>query len=148
VACCATTVLVGGCSDSPTGATAIATLTVSPAPGPPVTPIRLSGLDESQLNGVELEARIGGRVAPIVLSESGQLLTAVPLCLNEAVRPAPPAEPQDVSVLLDGQTIGQGKVAITVEALPVAVNTLSDAADALAEIAALRSREEVRGHGY
>ena len=90
--------LVCGCSNNPSGADGIATLTVYPASGPPGTVVRISGLDEAKLSGMGLEASIGGKTAPVIMGESGQLLAAVPLFLDASGRPAPPAGPQDVRI--------------------------------------------------
>ncbi len=128
--------LAGSCSNSAgPGRDSIASLSVSPASGPPGTVVRITGYDASGAAPDRLSLSVGGRPAPVVV-DAGGLLAAVPLFVDSAGSAAPPAGALDLVLRRDGVVVGTAEGALTVEPLPPPTRSLREARSSLQAVAA------------
>lgn len=134
----ATTLLVAvvSCS-SPGGGTQ--SLSVSPLSGPPGTPLAVSGIDIQPQEAAEVEAWLGDARAPLLITEDGEVLSAVPLYLGAGAGasswPQPPAGPQVLELRKNGQVLGRSGNGVTVEELVPAPGSAQVMEEALTTVA-------------
>ncbi len=133
------TVLAGSlllrCSN-PTIVEETATLTVTPTSGVPGTALKVSGLTGLDATTDTLSATIGGQSAPVIISDSGQVLVSIPLFLDDSGVVVVPTAKLDLVLSENGMTLGEAKGAITVEALPAPTHSLADLTSSLTTISA------------
>lgn len=107
-------------------------ISVSPAAGPAGMPLVITGLDPAEHPVATLAATIGGRLAPVRLTEEGRLLTCIPLFVDENWQFALPAGPVDVCVMKDGALLAKAEGAVAVMPSPPADDAVDQMAQALA----------------
>ena len=97
--------------------TGVAVLTAFPSVGAPGTVFAITGLDLPPAQMAGLTLRLAGQPGTVSLSPTGQLLGAVPFLAAGVDGLTAPVAAQDFELLVDGEIVGLGKAAFTVQAL-------------------------------
>lgn len=127
--------LASGCGEPPTvPETRPPEIHTEPSAGTPGAVVAVVGIAAPM--DASLEARVDGRPAPVVVSESGAILLAIPLDVAGTDGTSPPADPVDVELIADGAGIGFGEGVLKVAAMPDAPGAADELRRELAALSA------------
>ncbi len=115
----------------------LGSLIVNPSSGIPGAMLSVSGLTDLNPDTETLSATIGGKTAPIIVGDSGEVLVSIPLFFDDSGFVTVPAEALDLVIIENGVILGEAKKTITVEALPKPTHSLEDITSSLETISAV-----------
>lgn len=127
--------LLAGCSGTSGPEEEGSGYTVFPSSGPPGSVLSIQGISTSGLDQGSMEAQIASEAAPVSIDQSGNVITAIPMFLNEQGLPDPPTGKADIEIYNDGSLLARIENAVTIEEFPSAPGTFAEAVTVFTDIA-------------